>query len=429
MGSIEFFDRSVKKYGRLHRIQLGRKEIVCIHSAENLEQMLLKDAKSYSKSERAKEVTYPLLGDFLGTTTDMDYWSQLRQILLPLFTPKMLQGYFDGTVAAINQELRQLESAALESREIELNQFVREGVFLALANTLFTRGLAAEEIPAFMADYTKIAPYMAARYLLGGSPLVEVMPKFRGGKLALKRVNKRIDELIENRLKETLDGPQDMLDVIVMSRDPEGNPLPRDAIRHNVMGLFFGGQETTPGTIMWALGLLAANPDKRKMFLQEIDTVLEGKAPTYQDLSKLKYTEMVINETLRLYPMFPYVEREAKADTTMDGYSIDKGTTLYVVASTTQRDPRFWPDPDRFIPERHTKEEKKKRPRCAMVPFGYGQRRCIGERVGRLEAVLTLAMFSQHFLLDHVDGVLPATQMLMSPKPHGGMRMNVLRRG
>jgi cytochrome P450 len=431
LNPISFFNSTVDRYGRLHRLRLAGKEVVCIHSADNLETMLLTDAASYNRSEHSKKITFPLLGDFLGTTTDMVYWSNLRKMLQPMFTPKMLQSYFDGTVEAVQNELSLLGEACTAGREIEMNSFVREGVFLALAKTLFKDGLPIEAIPGFMAEYDKIAPYMATRYLLGESALVELLPQARRGRQALDAVNSQISKLIETRRQESREHVDDMLDAIIMARDEDGSSLSDEAVRHNVMGLFFGGQETTPGTIMWAFGLLAEHPDKRDKLLNEIDSVLNGRLPTFADLANLEYASMVIDETLRLYPMFPYLERVAIKDTVMDGFSIPSGTTMYIVASTTQRDPANFSEPDKFIPERHSKEQKReriKKSKCAMVPFGYGQRRCIGERVGRLEAMLTLVMILQKYRLEHVSGHIPASKMFMSPKPKGGMHMRIYTR-
>jgi cytochrome P450 len=128
-------------------------------------------------------------------------------------------------------------------------------------------------------------------------------------------------------------------------------------------------------------------------------------------------------QTTRLYPAFTYIGREAKTDTQIGDYAIKQGTSLGFVAWTIHRDPRWWPEPEKFIPERHTREEMKLRPRCAIVSFGYGQRRCLGERVGRMEGTLMLAMAHQKYVFDLKDGKMPKPKVRMSIHPEGGLEV------
>ena len=425
---MKFFERMVEEKGRLQRIRLGAQEVVFLHDADDVEQMLLTDRTAYNMSERNQQLTEPLLGNSMPVTTDTLLWEQLHALMLPMFTPKMLVKYFDATRDAIAHEVAELSRLQQQGKSIELYEFVREGVFLALSQTLFSRGIEQREIPYLLKHFTNQSYYVSARYLLGESFLLKLLPSARSGKASLDIINRKIDELIGQRQAENISETDDMLDVLVLARDENGEPLPNKVIRENVMALFFGGQETTPGSITWAFGLLAANPDKRDLMLEEIDRVLGDREPTFQDLSKLTYTQMVLDEAMRLYPMFPYVGREAVRDTELNGYQIKKGTPMGFVGWTVHRDERNWPEPEKFIPERHTPEQKKKRPRCSYLSFGYGQRRCLGERVGRMESMLMLAMVSQKFLLELPDGKLPDYVVRMSPKPRNGMPVQIVSR-
>ena len=117
---------------------------------------------------------------------------------------------------------------------------------------------------------------------------------------------------------------------------------------------------------------------------------MRGRQPTFRELSELKYAEAVLDEALRLYPPFSFIAREAIRDVELGGYQIPKGTAMGFVGWTIHRDPRHWPNPDAFEPERHSAENRRDRAKCAFIAFGYGQRRCLGERVGRMEGMLML---------------------------------------
>jgi cytochrome P450 len=425
---MKFFARMVDKHGRIQRIKIGSQDIVFVHDADVIEEMLRLKKDDYNMSERNRLLTEPLLGNSMPVTTDLVLWKSMHSLMLPMFAPKMLLKYFDATRDAIAYELDLLAKEAQSGDTIYLHEFVRKGVFLALSKTIFARGIELAEIPDLLANFSNQSHYVAARYALGESFLLKLIPSARSGKISLNNIYKKIDVLIAARKSEELSVADDMLDVLIMARNEAGEPLSDQILRENVMALLFGGQETTPGSITWAFGLLAANPDKRQKMLDEIDSVLEGRLPTYQDIAKLKYTEMVLDEAMRLYPMFPFVGRETISDTVLDGYDIPKGTSMGFVAWTTHRDPRHWPEPDKFIPERHTVEARKSRPKCAQVSFGYGQRRCIGERVGRMESMLMLVMVSQKYLLEHEKGELPEYVVKMSPIPKNGMPVKVVAR-
>ena len=422
------FEGFVEKTGRIQRVRLGTDDVVFLHDAVLIEDMLVRNKADFNMSVRNQRVLDPLLGNSIPVTTDLIHWQNLHAVMLPLFTPQMIVKYFEATRDAVDHEISKLKRLEEQGEQVALYDFVRAGVFHALAKTLFIDGIREDEIPEMLAHFTNQSHYMTARILLGDSSIIRLWPKANQGRKSLEKIYARIDQLISRRRAHPPAEAQDMLDVLISATDKNGAPLSDTVIRENTMALFFGGQETTPGSITWAFGLLAANPDKRQLMLDEIDQVLGSRPPEFADLNHLKYTQMVLDEAMRLYPMFPFIERQAVNDTQVGEYKIPKGTTMGFVGWTAHRDPRNWPDPESFIPERHSPEMKRGRDRCAQVSFGFGQRRCLGERVGRMESMLMLVMISQQFLLDHPSGELPDYVVRMSPKPENGMPMNISSR-
>lgn len=425
---LNYFDAMVKRYGRIFRLPLGNFNYVFLNDASDVEHVLRKDFENYGMSNLQETLLEPLLGHSMPVVADHEYWKQLHAIMLPMFTPRMLGKYFDQTLAATKEEAQHLEKFASGKNSFSMYDFARQGVFEGLTRTLFVRGIAKREIPTLLEWFSKADEYVNARNLSGASAIINILPKVREGKRCLELINKRIYELIEFRQANPAAENEDMLDVLLAARKEDGSALTDRELRDNIVALLFGGQETTPGAITWAFGLLAAHPDKREKMLEEVDRVLGGRDPTFQDLAKLEYTEMVLDEAMRLYPAFPFIGREALNDTQIGGFHVPSGTSLGFVAWTVHRDPRIWDQPDKFIPERHAKDAKKGMPKCAQISFGYGQRRCIGERVGRMEALLMLAIVSQRFVLNHEGGRLPRHKVQMSIKPDNGMPMTVARR-
>lgn len=425
---LVYFERMVATYGPIFELPLGNKRFVLVNNAELAEAILGRDFDSFNVSSAAEVALDPLLGHNIATTTDPLLWEQLHRALLPMFTPKMLRNYFEQTVDAVTEEVAILEGAADRGETFGMYDTVRHGVFAALTRTMFARGLTANEVPELLSLFTSSNKYTSARYLTNSSPMIMALPSVRRGKKALARIDARAYELIRERRRDPVDDAQDMLDVLIAATGADGRPLSDQQVRDNMVALWFGGQETTPTVTTWAFGLLASHPKIRDRVLAEVDEVLGDRRPEFADLDRLEYTSNVMDEAMRLYPPFSFVGREAMRDMDIGGYAISKGQQLGFVGWTVHREVANWPDPERADPDRHTAAERKLRARCSFLSFGYGKRRCLGERVGRMESTLMLAMVSQRLLLDHADGTMPAPKVEMSIKPCDGMPMVARRR-
>jgi cytochrome P450 len=425
---LGYLDAMVARYGRVFRLPLGGTDIIFLNDAHDIEQVLRLDFDKYAMSARQERLLAPLLGHSMPVVADQFYWEQLHAIMLPMFTPKMLQRYFVQTVETVAEEVEALLPYAASGAPLAFYDFVRYGVFTALTRTIFTRGIEPHEIKPLLDLFSASNTYTNARNLSGASPAVLALGPVREGKRALGAIDARVRRLVAERRADRVDDAEDMLDVLINARLADGRPLSDTELRDNVMALLFGGQETTPTAIAWAFALLSEHPEKRQRMEDEVDHVLAGRRPTYADLQKLDYTGWVLDEAMRLYPAFPFIGREAREDVVIAGYDIARGSSLGFVAWTTHRDPAIWPEPERFLPERHNREARAARPKCAYLSFGYGQRRCIGERVGRMEGLLMLAMIAQRFRIDNADARMPLHHVQMSIKPVGPMPVRVAAR-
>jgi len=201
-----------------------------------------------------------------------------------------------------------------------------------------------------------------------------------------------------------------------------------EQLRDEVMTLFLAGHETTANSLTWTLLLLAQNPEKEAALAAELRAVLQGRPPAVNDLPRLPYTEMVVKEAMRLYPPAWGIGRRALEEFELDGYRIPAGTNLFLLQWITHRDARFFPEPERFQPERWRDDPTRsgKLPRFAYFPFGGGPRVCVGAGFAMMEATLLLAAFAQRFRFELLPGqdLQPLYSVTLRPKQ--GLKM-VLR--
>jgi cytochrome P450 len=199
-------------------------------------------------------------------------------------------------------------------------------------------------------------------------------------------------------------------------------------LRDQVITIFLAGYETVANALSWTWYLLSQNPDCELKFQGEVDSVLEGRLPAFEDIPRLRYTENVMAESLRLYPPAWAMGRYAQNDFALGDYFLPARTTVLISQFITHRDPRYFPEPLRFDPDRFSVEAKARRAKFTYFPFGAGARQCIGESFAWLEGVLILAALAQRWKLRLVPGHRVESQPLITLRPKYGMRMLVEHR-
>jgi cytochrome P450 len=213
--------------------------------------------------------------------------------------------------------------------------------------------------------------------------------------------------------------------MLLLAQDVEGDGggMSDRHLRDEVMTVLLAGHETTANALTWTWYLLSQNAGAEALWREELDRVLGGRLPTVEDLPALRYTEMVLAESMRLFPPAWGIGRRALRDVELGGFVVPAGTVLALSPFVIQRDARFWPDPLRFRPERFTADAKAERPRFAYFPFGGGARSCIGEGFAWMEGVLLLATIGQRFRLRLLPGHPVETKALITLRPRYGMKM------
>jgi cytochrome P450 len=241
--------------------------------------------------------------------------------------------------------------------------------------------------------------------------------------LRLKRAVRRLDQIIYGFIRQRRENPADhgdLLSLLLQARDEDdGTRMTDRQVRDEAMTLFLAGHETTALVLSWAWYLLARAPQAEARLLAEIEQVLPGRLPVFDDVAKLRYTEAVLLETMRLYPPAYTIGREALVDCRIGGYQVRKGMTVLMSQWVVQRDPRFFDEPEQFRPQRWLDESAKKIPKFAYFPFGGGPRLCIGNSFALMEMALVLATLAPRFrfTLDSGEEVEPQPAFTLHPVP------------
>jgi cytochrome P450 len=415
---IKFLTNLTDRYGDLVFFKLGPQPVVLVNNPDYIRDILVTSNRNFMKGEglqRAKR----LLGEGL-LTSEGEFHLRQRRLAQPAFHRQRIAGY-----AATMVEYAGL--ACDQWRVGETRDVAREMMRLTLAiagKTLFDADVEGEADEIGKALTTTFELFN--RLTLPFAQLLErlPLPATRRFQKARERLDSTIYRIINER-RASEEDRGDLLSMLIAARDEEGDGsgMTDEQLRDEAMTIFLAGHETTANALTWTWYLLSQHPDIEARFHAEVDEVLKGGLPTAEDFPRLRYTEMVFAEAMRLYPPAWIIGRRALGDYRIDGYTIPARSILLLSQYVTHHDARFFPDPFRFDPERWTPEARDSRPKFSYFPFGGGPRVCIGESFAWMEGALVLATIAQRFRMRLAPGHPVEKQPLVTLRPKHGMRM------
>lgn len=413
--SREYGDIAYYRFGPLHVYHLCHPDLA--------RQILVEQADQFRKPKLLKYAFGPFAGEGL-LTSDGAMWKRQRKLMQPAFHHRALAAYSNVMVA---ETLRVLDSFA-EGQVREVSGEMAELTLNIVAKCLFGAELPGElrEMRGAMVAMLAAAS-QRVNAILHLPPWAPTPGNLRERR-ALRQMEGLLRVLIESRRKS--EKPRDdLLSVLVAATgEASGGGMPDKQLRDEMLTLFLAGHETTANALTWTWFLLSQHPEAEAKLCEELDRVLDGRAPEVSDLAKLPYTEMVIRESMRLYPPAPAVAREPLAEVTIAGYRIREGSLLSINTYAMQRDPRFYDDAERFYPERFSEGWEERIPRYAYLPFGAGPRVCIGNGFAMMEARLILATVAQRYKLSLEPSQKVVPMQVITLKPRGPVRMRLERR-
>ncbi len=387
--------------------------IFLVNDPAGIKHVLLDNATNYHKAEMGRRVLEPGLGRGL-LTSEGAVWRTQRRIMAPAFDAASLRFY-----APVIARLKPGETIDIYS------------VMMRLTLQIISRTM-------FSSDSDEIAGIIERSFANSQAGSMPNMFDFMGLPAWLagwrrnafrRRLFAPFDAVIHRLIAERAsgaDGPRDLLARLVAARDDEsGQGMSSEEVRSQAITIFLAGHETTALALTWTWYLLALHPIQEARLHAELDAVLGGRTPTYDDLPDLAFTRMVIEESMRLYPPAPFMSREPIEDDVICGHDVPKGAHVAINPWIVHRHRRLWDDPLRFDPERFSPERSADRPRFAYLPFGGGPRVCIGGSFAMMEAVLALAALAQKYRLRLMPGHRVEPRGLITLQPKYGMAMRV----
>jgi cytochrome P450 len=415
--TLGLFTHTAQEFGGIAQFKLLNKDYILVTDPDYVKFILQDHYKNYIRG-RSVETGRVLLGNGLPLI-DGDFWLRERRLLQPAFHRERL-GKLIGTITGVIETfIRDWAKKAI----LDLDDEMMRLTLTVIIKAMF-RSQIDDRIPALSHAFNVASKFMLWRsQQMWKLPLSVPLPRHVEYNRALTVLNEIIYPLITAGREHPTD---DLLGMMLEMRDAEtGEGMSDRQARDEVVTIFFAGHETTAATLTWAFYLLAQHPEVEARMRAEVQSVLDGRSPTFADLPRLAYMQQVVNEVLRLYPAAYLFAREAVLDDVLDGYLIPAQTLIFISPFVTHRDPKHWPDPERFDPDRFRPEQIASRPRHVYFPFGEGPHVCIGNNFALMEMQLILSMVLQRFRLR----LIPEHPIALKPeatlRPKYGMKMAV----
>jgi cytochrome P450 len=422
--ALNFLQSLVRTYGDIVQFSLGNETVYLFSHPDHIKDILVTNNRNFTKSrglQRAKR----LLGNGL-LTSEGEFHRRQRRLSQPAFHRERIAGYADVMVA---------RAAAMRDgwRDGETHDIAQEMMRLTLevvAKTLFDAEVK-EEMDEIGAALTTALELFTATMTLPFYELLEKLPLRQNKRfqVAKGRLDATIYRIIEERRRSGRDHG-DLLSMLLMAQDDEGDGggMTDEQLRDEAMTIFLAGHETTANALAWTWNFLAQHPEIEARMHAEIDQVLSGRTPTMDDFPKLKYTEMIFAESMRVRPPVWIIGRRAIDEYEVGGYTLPARSICLMSQYIVHNDARWHVDPERFDPERWTPERRDARPKFSYFPFGGGPRQCIGESFAWTEGALILATLAQRWRLAPASRQPVAMQPLITLRPRGGLPMTLRAR-
>ncbi|SDQ07262.1 cytochrome P450 [Quadrisphaera sp. DSM 44207] len=428
---LAYLARTAARHGDLVAFPLPRTPVLLVNTVAGARRVLVENAGAWSK----RTVQYGALSLVTGSgllTSDGTAWRSARRAVQPAFHPAGLGAVAEQSVAAA-ERMRTRWSAAGgdgggDGGVVDVDAAALQATLEVVGRTLFGSDVADDGERVVSAVLQALDVVIArARTPL---PVPQRAPTRANRRLA--RARRVLDEVVERvvsrrRAAGVAAGDTDLLALLLRAVD--AGALPPQAVRAELVTMVIAGHETVASALTWTLHQLAQHPEAQARLHAELDAVLGGRAPTWEDLPSLRWTRAVVDEALRLQPPAWVVTRRAEADDVVDGVAVPAGALAIVSPWLLHRRADAFADPARFDPERFLEGSGAPAvPRGAYLPFGAGSRLCIGRDFALVETVLVLAALLRDRRVEPVGDRPPVVQALVTLRPRGGLPLRLRTR-
>lgn len=413
------------RFGEIFQVQVITRTFFVTTGPEYAGHVLVKNHRSFQK-DRPSHIVGEVIGNGI-LTSEGDYWRRQRRIIQPSFHKRQIQNLSTLMV----EETKGIVSELAGTQEpVNLHQWMTRLALRVVSRSLFSHAIdergfqivndCLEDLLDFMVVKVR-DPFTLLKWRLTGRE------KYYWGRR--EELDKLLFDMVDARRAEGV-GDKDLMDMLLSARDAETNePLSREELRQELISIFLAGHETSANAMTYIFMLLAEHPDILQKVVAEVDEVVGDEDITFGHLPRLTYLRQVIDEGLRLYPPAWVIGREALQPTSIGDLDLEEGDSVTIFIYGLHRNPKYWPDPERFDPDRFSEENKKLRPTHAYLPFGGGPRLCIGHQFAIFEMQIAIASILKRFTITRTNpeveiGLIPSVtlrpsdpvMMLFSPR-------------
>jgi len=416
---LAYCEELARDYGDLVYIRWANMRTYMVWHPDHLRHVLQENNANYVKGPMVQR-TKSLIGEGLFSS-EGELWRRQRRLMQPVFYKNALHDLGRTMAETIDAYLAGMQRNVAGERRLDLSEEMTALTLSVVGQALFGLDLTGDAATVGRAFMTSLEFVNRRVTSVAPIPVFVPTPASRRYRAALAELDRVVYRIMDARRAEGCTR-NDLLSRLLAARDEEtGEGMSDHQMRDEVMTFVLAGHETTANALTWAWYLLCRHPHVERRLRDEVDGVLGRQLPGPDDLDRLPYARMVIEETMRLYPPLWGFPRQAVGDDVLGGYSIGRGAMLSLFPYLTHRDPRFWPDPMTFDPERFLPERCAERPRYAYLPFSGGPRLCIGREFALIEAQLALAMMVQRFRMRLADSRPVRAQARITLRPLGGL--------
>jgi cytochrome P450 len=419
---IAFFSNLAETYGDVSHVRLATEHLHLLNAPHLVKEVLVTQQQNFHKGRGLNSVKR-LLGNGLLTSEDEPHLRQ-RRLMQPAFHRERIASYASVMVDVACR----VQGGWKDGEALDINQEMHRAALAIVGRTLF--GADVDSLAPRVAQAVRTvmdAFWLVMLPFFNKLDRVPIQPfrRIRGSRLELDSI---IYALIAER-RRTPGDRGDLLSMLLAAQDEDdGRGMSDVQVRDEVMTLFLAGHETANTALAWTWHLLSGAPAVEAKLHEEVDRVLQGRQPTLDDLPQLPFVDQIVTESLRLFPPAWIIGRRAITDYRADDYLLPTGSLIVMSPYLLQRDPRFFPDPLEFKPERWTPAFRASLPPFAYFPFGGGTRRCIGESFALMEIALMLATIAQQWRFERLPGHVPVPQPGVTLRMKHGLKMTARRR-
>lgn len=416
---LSIFTSWAREYGDIFYYRAAWLQVYFLNHPDLIEEVLIRNPRNFLKDRVVRKSRW-FFGEGL-LTSEGDFWLRQRRLSAPAFHRERVSSYA-GIMTGYGE---QMLATWRDGQKLDIHQEMMRLTLQIVVRALFN-------VEAEQTDEISLALNYVMRNATGIRLLVPPIarflptPQMTGFRRAVKHLDETVYGIIARHREQEDSG--DLLSMLIRAHDEEGNRMSDRQLHDEVLTFLLAGHETTALALTWTWYLLAQHSEIEQKLHEELDGVLGGRAPEFPDLQRLPYTERIIKESMRLYPPAWSLARTVVSDFELRGYRIPAGANVVMSQWIMHRNPHYFPEPEKFDPDRWLTERAQKLPRFAYFPFGGGPRQCIGASFAMMEATLLLATVAQQFRLNTVAGysAMPVPSFTLRPKY--GMPMKIQSR-